>query len=80
MLGGCGLRGIDRGGLLNALSNSKSSLSFKLVGRCLGYVGHRELMGDGDLDLDVACNSCSKRMMTIGKANVRKKETKCMKV
>lgn len=72
---GCGLRGIDRGGLLNALNSSKSSLSFKLVGRCLGY----ELMGDGDSDLDVACNSCSKRKMTIGKANVRKKETKCMK-
>lgn len=72
---GCGLRGIERGGLLNALNSSKSSLSFKLVGRCLGY----ELMGDGDSDLDVACNSCSKRKMTIGKANVRKKETKCMK-
>lgn len=72
---GCGLRGIERGGLLNALNSSKSSLSFKLVGRCLGY----ELMGDSDSDLDVACNSCSKRKMTIGKANVRKKETKCMK-
>lgn len=72
---GCGLRGIERGGLLNALNSSKSSLSFKLVGRCLGY----ELMGDGDSDLDVACNSCSKRKMTKGKANVRKKETKCMK-
>lgn len=72
---GCGLRGIERGGLLNALNSSKSSLSFKLVGRCLGY----ELMGDGDSDLDVACNSCSKRKMTIGNANVRKKETKCMK-
>lgn len=72
---GCGLRGIERGGLLNALNSSKSSLSFKLVGRCLGY----ELMGNGDSDLDVACNSCSKRKMTIGKSNVRKKETKCMK-
>lgn len=54
-------------GLLNALSSSKSSLSFKLVGRCgLGYLWNGKSMGwdsngNGDSDLDVACNSCSKR-------------------